>query len=224
MVGNLQRDTTLVGLANWPIVWTMKRFAIIMALNPTFVTAQEIIVTRGEKSIGLYVRMPYNDVPSFFGAEVQGFADADGTLATDALFNGTFEQADALITYLSFAVGSENVAFEALSMMVHPPNSDLTFDTPLDAEIAIAVCGVPLPDGPIVDADLTWVAGWYAYPIDPEQDLTISFPATGRMTEVVEVTSFDGDTRLDTSNVTLADGGSLTLPYVGSRRWFSWLR
>jgi len=207
-----------------PTVSGIKRFAIILALAPSFGYAQEVIVTRGEKSIGLYVRMAYNNVPSFFGAEVQGFADADGKLAADALFSGTFEQADALIADMSFTVGPEKVIFEALSMMVHPPNSDLMFDTPLDAEIGIAVCGVPLPDRPIVDADLTWVAGWYAYPVDPAQDLTITFPTTGRAMEVIEVSSFDGDTRLDSKDIILPDGGSLIVPYVESPRWFSWLR
>ena len=99
----------------------------------------------------------------------------------------------------------------------------MAFETPFDAEGAIGVCGVPLPAGlPDPDA-LVWFGGWYAFPVVATDELSISFPATGRPPMDVTVRVFDAAGHLEQSfETTLADTGALEVP-AARGGWSRWL-
>ena len=195
--------------------------AVGFALSPLLpVAAGEIIVSREGDAVAVYMRMPFADVAPLFGNLAPGLMDANGEPIFENLFEGTFEGADELAADVGFALGRQDTTFEGLSMMAHVSDTPLPFENPLDAQIAVGVCGVETPEGPIDAADMVWIGGWYAYPIDAAQDLTIAFPATGRDVQTFTVTSFDNWSKTASYEVTLTDGATFTDPYV-QRSWLA---
>ena len=199
----------------------LSRLLILLSMTAFSSTAaaREVIVARDNDSVAVFFRLPYADVAPLFGQEVKGFTDEAGNFSREKLFNGTFERADALAADVTFDLGSQSVGFEALSMMIHQTETVLPFDSPLDAEIAIAVCGVPFPDGPLLPDDIVWVGGWYAYPVDADQALTINLPHTGRGAQELTVKTFDNGQFEDAIEVTVADGGAINVPTASTWSW-----
>ncbi|MEM9967204.1 MAG: hypothetical protein AAF755_03785 [Pseudomonadota bacterium] len=172
-----------------------------------------MIVSREGDAVAIYFRMPFTEVAPLFGHRVPGLTNANGEIVFDTLAKGTFEDADVLAQKVAFNIGGQNVHFDALSMMAHQAIVPQAFETPIDAQIAIAVCGVPLPEGKPDPDKMTWIGGWYAYPVDAGQDISISFPETGRQDEVMSLRVYDRGRLKDTKTVTIVDGGSIDLPY-----------
>ncbi|MEM8789695.1 MAG: hypothetical protein AAGE76_15665 [Pseudomonadota bacterium] len=184
--------------------------------------AGEVIVSREGDGMAVYFRMPLSDVRPLFGNDVSGLMGSDGRLTPDLLAQGTFDGADLLARDVAFTLGARDVAFEALSMMVHPAETPLRFDDPLSAQMAIAVCGVPLPEAAPQPEDLVWVGGWYAYPVPSGAALTIDFPQTDRAPLDLSVRVFDAGHLKRDEKVTLADDGTIHVPgTAGWRRWLS---
>jgi hypothetical protein len=190
--------------------------AAILACLALTLPAQsgEVIVSREGDGVAVYFRMPFNDVAPLFGQRVPGLTDAQGKIVFDTLASGTFDDADILARDVEFLLGGQSVGFEAMSMMAHQTTVPQAFETPLDAQIAIAVCGVPLPAGTPDPDQMVWIGGWYAYPVDAAQDLIIRFPRTGRDAGELSVRIYDRGRLKETETVILADGGALDVPYV----------
>ena len=176
---------------------------------PALANPAEVIISREGKAVAVYFRMPFDKVAPLFGRAVPGLTDADGNIVLDDVFEGTFEDADLLAADVAFTLGGQSVSFDALSMMAHQSETPVPFATPLDAEIAIAVCGVPRPENIPAADQMVWLGGWHAYPVDASADLHISFPQTGRQGQEFVVTRFDDGVRTDRRQVTLVDGGTL---------------
>lgn len=200
--------------------WTAALALSAMTALPA--SAGEVIVSREGKSVAIYFRMALTDVPELFGHNVPGLVDKSGLVTLDEIYEGTFDDADLLARDVSFSLGGKAVHFDALSMMVHEDDTWVPFDTPLAADMAIAVCGVPLPEGPLDAENFVWMGGWYAYPVAADEDLTIQFPQTGRNETEISVRVFERGSLARSTEVTLADGQPLHLPKEPSG-WFSWL-
>ncbi|MEM9099721.1 MAG: hypothetical protein AAGC79_14505 [Pseudomonadota bacterium] len=183
-----------------------------------------MIVSREGEAVAVYFQLPFTEVSGLFGREAVSLVGADGKVNLEELSLGTFDDADLLARDVEFSLGDQSVQFEALSMMVHPAVSPFAFETPLDAEIAIAVCGVPLPKQPPGPEELVWVGGWYAYPVSSTEELAIKFPETGRKPMALSVRVFDSTGLERSEEITLADQGTLIVPQsVGWRDWiFGW--
>ncbi|MEM8790954.1 MAG: hypothetical protein AAGE80_05020 [Pseudomonadota bacterium] len=203
-------STTRYGLA----------FAGFMLFAPP-AGAAEVIVSREGDGVAVYFQIPLTDVAGLFGREAIGLVNTDGEIDLDNLSQGTFEDADLLAQDVEFTLGDQDVEFEALSMMVHQAENPFAFETPLDAELAIGVCNVPLPEHTPKPEQMVWAGGWYAYPVSSSEALTINFPATGRDPMEISVRIFDSATLERTEKITLADDGTLVVPQAGG--WRQWL-
>ncbi|MEM9969379.1 MAG: hypothetical protein AAF755_15020 [Pseudomonadota bacterium] len=186
--------------------------ALLASFYAPLAYAGEIVVSREGSGYAIYVRMPYAEVAPLFGQAPEGFTDEQGRLAVEKLSNGTFDAADDLIADVGFELGGAPVAFEAMSMMVHQAATPVPFDDPIAAQVAIAVCNVPLPEGPIDPTALTWIGGWFAYPVASDEALRIQFPQTGRDATEFSVVVFDDGEFEQQFDVRLKDGGALAVP------------
>lgn len=184
----------------------------------TPVSAGELIVSREPNGMAVFLRVGLTEVAPLFGHEPSVFFTATGAVDLDKISLGTFEGADVLSQDVRFSVGPSAAAFEAMSMMVHPDTNTLPFSDPIEAQIAIAVCGVDWPDRVLLPHEFEWVGGWYAYPVDSGKDLSITFPHTGRAPMDLTVLVFDDGEVSDRFDVTVQDGG--TVHVEDARPWF----
>lgn len=175
--------------------------------------AMEVIVSREDRAIAIYLRMPFEDTKGLFGRDVPGFTDEDGNIRYSDLSQGTFDGGDILAKDVVFTLGGQSVEFETMSMMVHMEGFDVPFITPLDAVIAIGVCGVPIPEEPPEPEDLVWIGGWYAYPVDEAQEITVTFPKTGREARDAELRIYRNAVLEKEYTELLADGGTYIIPF-----------
>ncbi|MEM8576396.1 MAG: hypothetical protein AAGF60_00960 [Pseudomonadota bacterium] len=187
------------------------RFVISLALMAFALPAMaaEVILSRESRGVAIYIKMPFEDVPVLFGQPVEGLLNYDGATSFADLSRGTFDQAEALAQDVKFTINGQDAPFAAMSMMIHPEDNPVPFHDPLDALMAISVCGVPLPETPPANEDLVWIGGWYAPGTTDVTELTITFPDTGRDAMGVSLASFLARSGSARSTLSVEDGGTI---------------
>ena len=129
----------------------------------------EMIVDRGADAITVYLSMPAPEAVRVFGLPPSALVAADGTVPFDALRMGTFDIGDVLWDDVAVTLDGRPLGFEAMSLMVHPADAPVPFQTPLDALTAIGVCTVADPSAPLRLDQLHLYVGLTAYRPDAAQ-------------------------------------------------------
>lgn len=111
----------------------------------------DMIVMHTDEAVELYVSMPTDLAVAHFGIAADDLTDARGFADFKGFYEGTFEQGDKLWSVVDTKINGTPIAFEAMSMMVHPTESALPFRTPIEAMISIQVCGVEATDVTLSD-------------------------------------------------------------------------
>lgn len=178
------------------------------------------MVDRDATSIELFVRIPAPLLPEKFAAFPPGFLAENGQVDVTPFRNGTWDHGDAFFEDVVATIGGDPVVFEAMSMMVHPPEFDTPFRDPIDAFTAISVCNVPVGIALLPVDTLVAYLGYIAYPVDGYGDLSLTFPAQA----TVQIEQFDQGRPVDDRTVDVADSQPIVLDAVTHKTgWFDWL-
>ncbi|MEM9428063.1 MAG: hypothetical protein AAGA32_01025 [Pseudomonadota bacterium] len=190
----------------------MKRLVLLLALpaTPAAATDVELLVDRLSTGISIYMRMPAGEVEPVLDRNGDELL-TDGRVDYASMLDGTFEVADRLFQRVGTEVAGDPVVFEALSLMVHLPDTNVPFASPFDADMAIAVCNAPT-DETVTLADLDLMAGFYAHRVDSMAEIALDLPETGRPAIDVSVVEFVDGAEMRRSEHTLDDGDRLVLP------------
>ncbi len=135
-----------------------------------------IVLDRSERAVELFLGMPARTAVDAFGLSPDLLTEADGTVDFIGFRQGTWDIGDALFDGVEARIGTEIAAFEGMSVMVHLADQRLPMTTPLDALIAISVCGVEPPDTPPTIDDLYLYAGLIAETSDPRGIVRLDLP------------------------------------------------
>lgn len=182
-----------------------------------------LIVDRRETSVEIFAAMDAERLPSILATDPDGLAASDGRIYLGALREtGTFDFGDHMLRGVRFSAGGEDAQLEAMSVMVHPDDQRLPFDTPLDGNIAMSVCGVDDPAEPPQISNLRLYSGFIAYPADGHAALRLTLP-NSEMLEIEVVTFVDGSEE-SRATLELAPGEPIALTEA-SATWLetTWL-
>ncbi|MEO0860362.1 MAG: hypothetical protein AAFY65_07105 [Pseudomonadota bacterium] len=163
----------------------------------------EIILKRQYDSLEIFVSTQADKVGPVLGGHLAGLINETGYIPfNDMLRNGSTEFGESMMSQTTMRVDGDLVLVEATSFMAHPPELDLPFEIPFDAEVATSVCAAEEPDRTFVLADLTTFAGYIAYPVDGYASIEIDLGGPADAQVLLSV--FDGETLVarDTVNVT----------------------
>ncbi|MEO1406295.1 MAG: hypothetical protein AAFV54_07355 [Pseudomonadota bacterium] len=138
----------------------------------------DIIISRGDHAIELFLAMPTDLAVSHFGLTREDLVNSDGFADFERFSKGTFELGEALWRDVETELNGEALTFETMSLMVHPANRPLPFETPLDALISVEVCGTTARNISLSNTHL--FIGLIAYSDETKSELTLgwqqSFP------------------------------------------------
>ncbi len=183
-----------------------------------------LLVDRRADEVSVYFSLQASDLPAVFGKGAEEMLGPDGTVDIDALYDGTFDTADAVLTSVEVRIGGAPVPVEAMSMMLHDPAFLPPFTDPYDAQVAIAVCTSPETVRGMGLADLRAYLGYFVWRVDGRASLDLSFPKTGRAPVDVTIREFHDFHPVPSRVVSLADGGLLSLTPPEPQRPASALR
>lgn len=190
--------------------------ALVLTLAPVVTQADSlgadltVVVERGETTIEVFFAQPAENLVDVFALPPERLEDDRGIVAFEPLRLGTWLIGDDVIAGTETLVDGKPEVFEAMSLMVHPEDQKLPMYDAFDGFIAIAVCSVEPPEDPTLDMLYSYV-GYIAYPEDPDAPLAFTLPKTGRDAITVEMREFRAGELLSETQVTLADGGAITL-------------
>jgi hypothetical protein len=142
---------------------------------------------RNPNWVELYLALPAEDLERVLGAEPGLLGDAQGRVDLAEFKTGTFDLADRIFAAVTARADAAPLHLEAMSLMLHPEEAPLPMRTPMDGEIAMSVCGVPIPDVPPSLGELTAYVGLIAQTDGPVGSLELVFPgpeAAGRVAQV----------------------------------------
>lgn len=192
--------------------------AAVLAAPALAEPSLRLIVHQMDESVEIYASLKAEDLPWLLDAEPSGLAAPDGRVYYGELRqNGTFLFGDDMIADIDFAVDGKDALFEAMSVMVHPDDSTLPFETPVDGIMAMSVCLVPDPAVPPQIDELRLYAGIVAYPVAGLSEVTMTLPHTETVS-VDMVTYVDG-VKSGERTVELAPGQPLIFPETAKQGW-----
>ncbi|SMX24522.1 hypothetical protein BOA8489_02648 [Boseongicola aestuarii] len=185
-----------------------------------------LIVDRRAESVALYFKMAATDFEPVFGTGAEGLLGADGTVDVPRLYDGTFPLADKIFAATTVSLAGQATPFEAISMMVHDPDSLPEFVVPYDAELSIAICTSPETVQDMTLETLEGYLGYFAWKVDGLAELVIDLPLTGRSVLELRVRESVDHVEVADQKVSLPDGGKLTLtppepPAQGLTAWLT---
>ncbi|MEM6546291.1 MAG: hypothetical protein AAF713_00945 [Pseudomonadota bacterium] len=169
------------------------------------------IVDRHPDRIELYFATRADNFVSAFGLLPEQLTGSSGTVNFAELRNGTFDIGDAMFSSVQPSLDGDPLAFEAMSLMVHPTEDAPQVQTPLEAFIAMGVCAVDAPSQAPLLSDLQGYAGYIAYAEDPYGALTLSLPETGREDLKLTVLDFRKGEPVASHQISVADGGEIDI-------------
>lgn len=137
-----------------------------------------LIVNRSEDAVTIYTALPGSLLPDRFGAVPPPLQAGPEGLDLDELSRGTGDTAGWLTARAEARLGDRAVVLEPLSVMVHPIELDMPFQTPHDGAIATAVCVAP-PMGPQQLDALTVFAGFHLDGADGSAPLMLRLGTQG---------------------------------------------
>ena len=197
-----------------PIFDPMNKFASLIAVScvvagPSFADDMTIIVNRSTDAVELFFGMKGDDLKPVFGVDPNGIVAEDDHVTYEGFLTGTFDEADVFFEKIDARVAGADAGFEAMSMMLHPEDFEVRFDTPFDATIAIGVCNADTPKTPPHLSELNVYVGYYAYQVDGLDQITFQMPQTGRDVEMVSILEFVDGGLINQSEIDMEDGATI---------------
>ena len=191
-----------------------------LCASPVWSADLEVIIDRNKDAIEVFVSLAATDIPAVFGNAADFIARPGEVVAYEALREGTWDQGDAMIAGAQMRVGNDAVALEAMSLMVHPKDAPMPFDTVADAYLAMSVCNGFAP-GTVPTVDILHVyAGYIAYPVAEDGVLALELGNT----DMVNVTVRDYRTGplAGEERVELSPGAVLRIDPERAPEWPLW--
>ncbi|MEM9268654.1 MAG: hypothetical protein AAGA78_06930 [Pseudomonadota bacterium] len=176
------------------------------------VTRIEVILERNERSVEIFVGLPAEAMVSAFGLPPQTFENDAGVVEFSTLREGTFETGDVFFAGLEMSLAGQTVPLEAMSMMVHPEDAKLEFNTPWDGLIAIAVCTVEEPEVPVGLSGLYAYAGAIAYLDGATGQIELSLPHLAEAGYELHVRDFTHGVGQASTQYVLQPGETIIVP------------
>ncbi len=192
-------------------------------------TGISLILERTGQSVEIFTNLRAKDLRAIFGVDALGLTGADGRVSYGALRTaGTFDFGDTVVRDVTVSQGDQELLLEAMSIMVHPLDNELPFETPIDGAIAMSVCTVPDPLEPPDIADLDLYGGFITYPPSGYGALTITFPNMIPME--MELLTYSDGAFVERTYLELPANAVVHLPAVAARdaqrsvlqRLFAW--
>lgn len=173
----------------------------------------QLIVHRDADDVEFYLSMPAHLIKALLGKDSDLIFSDQGRLPADTFRQrGSFELADVLFNRLQATSGTKKVKLRAMSMMAHPKDMSLPFNTPVDATLAISVCNNDTSGQILVPENVQLLYGGFGSGWGAANEIGVHFPKTGRGALSVDVRSFTDGQFVGASRVRLADGGKFTIP------------
>ncbi|MEO1639677.1 MAG: hypothetical protein AAFU41_10575 [Pseudomonadota bacterium] len=198
-------------------------FAAGLVATPVAAAELDVIVDRTGHSVNVFFGMTADDIAPVFAVSSDSLLrDEAGLLRLDDFqSNGSFADADRLIAPTVLQINGEAADFQAMSMMVHPLDIHVPFETPIDGWIAMSVCGVPPTFADASNDAVRVYAGFNAYPVDGLGALSFDFAGDAEMS--VALWEYQEGELLQHDVVQITNGQPLVLPAVAaSQSWASW--
>ena len=152
--------------------------------------AVQLIVNRTADAVAIYIAMPAAALPARFGGVPARLDTGPEGIDVNSLNTGTVDIADWLIARSEARLDGMPALLEPLSVMVHPTELGLPFETPRDGAIATSVCTAP-PMDPRALEGLTLYAGFYLYPVDGTAPLMLRLGETAPAGSVTAANFWD---------------------------------
>lgn len=190
----------------------MSAAVLSLCAGPLWAADLEVIVDRHKDAVEVFVSLEAAAIPAVFGTSSDFIARPGEVVEYEALREGTWDQGDTMLAGAQLRVGQQQVALEAMSLMVHPESTPMPFDDVTDAYVAMSVCNGFEP-GIVPTVDILDVyAGYIAYPSDTGD--TLSFALGNQAAVEVRVRDMRADGGSVEQVLLVEPGGTfdLTLP------------
>ncbi|MCV6595785.1 MAG: hypothetical protein OIF40_01700 [Mangrovicoccus sp.] len=138
----------------------------------------ELIINRKSDSVTIYLAAPLDIAAQRFGGLPPQLQPGPDGMDTETLREGTLDSTDWFIARSQARLGGTEAPLEPLSIMIHPSDLELPFETPHDGLMAISVCTAP-PSTAQPPSAFTLYAGLYLYPVDGRQALDLELGSFG---------------------------------------------
>lgn len=150
----------------------------------------DIVISRGEDAIELFLAMPTDLAVPHFGLTREDLVNSNGFADFERFSKGTFDLGEALWRDVEAELNGKSLTFETMSLMVHPANLPLPFETPLDALASVEVCGTTARNTRLSETHL--YIGLIAYSDETKSELTFRWPRALPASVDVSVRDFVG--------------------------------
>lgn len=177
------------------------RLDLVVAHNPA----------RSPDWVEVYLALSAEDLERVLGADPGLLGDAQGRVDLAEFKTGTFDLADRIFAGVTARADAAPLHLEAMSLMLHPEEAPLPLRTPMDGEIAMSVCGAPIPDVPPSLGELTAYVGLIAQTDGPVESLELVFPGPGAAGRVAQVSVHGHGGAVRNTAPTLDGQGHLSL-------------
>ncbi|WP_438955715.1 hypothetical protein [Cognatiyoonia sp.] len=182
----------------------------------------QIILDRQDSSIEVYAHLAAADIDTVFGVSAAGLAGSDGRVSYGAFReSGTYDFGKTMLNDVTLFSADGSGDLDAMSVMVHPTDLQVPYQTPFDAVLAMSICNVDDPIEPPSIDDLKIYAGFVAYPIDGHARATLALPNKSSLK--VKIITFINSVYVSTQILTLDPGQPIDLPTIPKNHWLSWL-
>lgn len=176
-----------------------------------------IIVHQDGTDVELFFSMPAVAMNHLFGKDLTALFSDNGKVPLERFREfGSFDLADTLFTQLRAKSGGEIVPLEAMSLMVHPKDIWLPFETPFDGTTAVSVCAFDYLTQRLKPETSRLFYGAFASGVSERATFQLTFPKTGRRQVTVQVRAYLDGEHVKTDHVQLDDGGTISIEWPHS--------
>lgn len=155
-----------------------------------------IIVNRMDRGVELFISAPADLLFDLFQTSPDLVPMKPGGGVDFAAFQkGTWGIGDAMLANAPAQLGDGPALFEAMSFMLHPEDSPMPFEGPIDGLVAIGVCNVIRSQTHYALSDLTSYVGFYAHQRGGAAPIRIDLPAATETSMTITVKDFGPGTR-----------------------------
>ncbi|MEM6486908.1 MAG: hypothetical protein AAF677_01340 [Pseudomonadota bacterium] len=179
--------------------------------QPVLAADVDIVVDRRDGHIELFIATRADGFVTAFDLPAGLLVQEDGSVDFAPLRQGTWEIGDALMSNVTVELQNGPVAFEAMSLMVHPLANAPPMTNPFEGLMAMSVCTVDTPATPLGLDGLQGYVGYIAYVEDSDGTLSLRLPQTGRGDLEVHVRDFVAGRPAATEVTLVPDGGVVSI-------------
>lgn len=170
-----------------------------------------LVIDRLPEAIEIYVALGADDADDIFALPESALTDPTGVVIYDELRQGTAPIADQMLIPVRSELGGQPLAFEAMSMMVHPVSDPLPLETPFDGLLSILVCTAPTPAVPPTLEELRLYAGYIDYVDNSDAPFSFTLPDTVNRPLEIAVREYRAGVYLQSFTSVVQPGGTITV-------------